>query len=32
MEQTEVTKQDIEEIQPQALDFVKRIESYLRKA
>mgnify|MGYP001614126129 FL=1 len=32
MEQTEVTKQDIDEIQPQALDFVNRIESYLRKA
>ena len=32
MEQTEVTKQDIDEIRPQALDFVKRIESYLRKA
>lgn len=32
MEQTEVTKQDIDEIQPQALDFVNKIESYLRKA
>jgi uncharacterized protein (UPF0332 family) len=32
MEQTEVTKQDIDEIHPQVLDFVNRIESYLRKA
>ncbi len=31
LEQTEVTEQDIDEIQPQALDFVNKIESYLRK-
>ncbi len=32
MEQTEVTKQDIDEILPQVLDFVNKIEAYLRKA
>ncbi len=32
MEQTEVSKQDVDEIRPQVLDFVNRIASYLRKA
>ncbi len=31
MEQTEVTKQDIDEIRPEAVEFVERAESYLRK-
>lgn len=31
MEQTEVTKQDIDEIRPEAVEFVERSESYLRK-
>jgi uncharacterized protein len=31
MEQTEVTKQDIDEIRPAAVEFVERADSYLRK-
>ncbi len=31
MEQTEVSKQDIEEIRPEAVEFVGRAESYLSK-
>jgi uncharacterized protein len=31
MEQTEVTKLDIDEIRPEAVDFVERAESYLSK-
>src|SRR4030043_1030415 len=31
MEQTEVTKQEIEEIQPKAQDFMNKIENYLLK-
>ena len=31
MEQTEVTKQEIEEIQPKAQDFINKIENYLLK-
>ena len=31
MEQTEVTKQDIDELRPEATEFVERAESYLRK-
>lgn len=32
MEQTEVTKQDIDEIRPKAVNFVNKAEAYLRKA
>lgn len=31
MEQTEITKQDIDEIQPKAQDFINKIENYLLK-
>ncbi len=31
MEQTEVTKQDIDEIKPKAIDFINRAEAYLRE-